>query len=67
MYSEISHIDLVNNDDKITVVVVEKSGVITRITESDGVFVWARTEELQISRVNLDRKTKGVRRQQNGV
>ena len=60
MYSDISHIDLVNNDDKITAVVVEKSGEITRITVSDGVFVWARTEEVQIQGVTLIEKLKGL-------
>ena len=60
MYSDISHIDLVNNADVVTAVVVEKSGEITRIRESDGVFVWARTEEVQIQGLTLIEKLKGL-------
>ena len=60
MYSDISHIDLVNNDDEITAVVVEKSGEMTRIREDKGVFVWARCEEFIIQGQKLIEKLQGL-------
>ena len=60
MYSDISHIDLVNNEDEITAVVVEESGEMTRIREEKGVFVWARCEEFIIQGQNLIEKLQGL-------
>ena len=55
-YDNISHLDLVNNDDIVTAAIVEKSGEISRVKDDSVIFVWAREEEFQVMGAKLIEK-----------
>ena len=44
-YSEISHIDLANNEEGLTVAIVDKLGAVSRVREDERFYVWVHGEE----------------------